>query len=306
MIVDDRLVISGDGTPELRAPVVATRGTLGRGGTEGCDGHRDSLHAMSDRPVALVTGASSGIGEHLARQLASAGHDLVLVARNRQALERLARDLQAAHGTTVEILPADLAVADGVASAVARIADGDPLDVVVNNAGFGWFGDMVDQPPAVVESLVAVDVAAVAHLSRAAVASMVPRRRGGLLNVSSTAGFVPGPHSALYHAAKAFVTSLSEALHEEALPYGVRVTALCPGYTPTGFQERANIGDRRSPMPSFAVTDASMVAASGLVALARNQAVCIPGAANRLAQVASHLVPRSVVRRMSGKVLERF
>lgn len=137
-------------------------------------------------------------------------------------------------------------------------------------------------------------------------ASMVPRRRGALLNVSSTAGFVPGPHSALYHAAKAFVTSLSEALHEEGLPHGVRVTALCPGYTPTGFQERANIGKGRSPMPSFAVTDARAVAACGLAALKRNQAVCIPGAANRLAQVGSQLAPRSVVRRMSGKVLQRF
>lgn len=261
---------------------------------------------MSDRPVALVTGASSGIGEHLARQLAADGHDLVVVARNRQALERLALELQDAHRATVEVLAADLGTAEGVAAVASRVTDGDPLDVVVNNAGFGWFGDMAEQPPTVVESLVAVNVSAVAQLSRAAVASMVPRRHGGLLNVSSTAGFVPGPHSALYHAAKAFVTSLSEALHEEALPHGVRVTVLCPGYTPTGFQERANIGNGRSPMPSFAVTDARSVASSGLAALARNQAVCVPGTANRLAQVGSQLAPRSVVRRMSGKVLQRF
>lgn len=261
---------------------------------------------MSERPVALVTGASSGIGEHLARLLAAAGHDLVVVARNRQALERLALEVQSADGATVEVVPADLATADGVAAVAGRIGDGAPLDVVVNNAGFGWFGDMADQPADMVADMVAVDVAAVAELSRAAVAAMVPRRRGGLLNVSSTAGFVPGPHAALYHAAKAFVTSLSEALHEEVRAHGVRVTALCPGFTPTGFQQRAGVGDATMPVPGFAVTDARSVAAAGLAALARNEAVCVPGAANRLSQLGVRLAPRSVVRRMSGRVLARF
>lgn len=261
---------------------------------------------MIERPVALVTGASSGIGEQLARLLAADGHDLVLVARNRQSLERLALELHSQHAGSAEVLPADLQTADGVRSVAERIAADPPIATVVNNAGFGWFGDMVDQPASVVEAMVAVDVTAVAELSRAALAAMVPRRRGALLNVSSTASFVPGPHAAVYHAAKAFVTSLTEAVHEEARPHGVRVTALCPGFTPTGFQQRANAGDSRMPVPAFAVTDAASVAAAGLAALARNQAVCVPGTANRLSQLGTRLAPRAVVRRMSGKVLERF
>lgn len=261
---------------------------------------------MSDRPVALVTGASSGIGEQLARLLAVGGHDLVVVARRQPVLAQLAHDLHDRHGSTVEVLQADLGTPAGIDLVAERITDGAPLDVVVNNAGFGWFGNMAEQSAASVEAMVAVDVAAVAHLSRAAVAAMMPRGSGALLNVSSTAGFVPGPHSALYHAAKAFVTSLTEALHEEARGHGVRVTVLCPGFTPTGFQDRANIGRKGSPMPGFAVTDARTVAAAGLAALERNQAVCVPGMANRLAQFGSQLAPRAVVRRMSGKVLERF
>lgn len=260
---------------------------------------------MSQRPTALVTGASSGIGEQLARLL-SADHDLVLVARNQQALERLAHELESAQGASVEVLPADLATTGGVDAVVGRVADGAPLDMVVNNAGFGWFGNLVDQDPEAVAAMVAVDVTAVALLSRAALQGMVARRRGSLLNVSSTASFVPGPHAAVYHAAKAFVTSLTEALHEEVRPHGVHVTALCPGFTPTGFQQRAGVVDGSSPVPAFVVTDARTVAVAGLAAAARNDAVCVPGAFNRLGQVGTHLAPRSVVRRISGRVLARF
>jgi len=256
---------------------------------------------MADRPVALVTGASSGIGERFARLLAADGHDLVVVARRRPALEVLAKELAEAHGTEVEVLAADLATEEGVAAVEARLGAG-PVETVVNNAGFGWYGTYWEQPLEVVTEMVALNVAAVARLSRAALAPMVARRRGGLLNVSSTASFVPGPRGALYHATKAFVTSLSEALHEEARPHGVRVTALCPGFTPTGFQERARV--RTSRVPGFAVTNAERVARAGLAALARNQALCVPGAANVAAMVGSQLAPRSVVRRMSGRVLE--
>ncbi|MCK4176955.1 SDR family NAD(P)-dependent oxidoreductase [Aciditerrimonas ferrireducens] len=256
---------------------------------------------MAERPVALVTGASSGIGERFARLLAADGHDLVVVARRRPALEALARALHEAYGTEVEVLVADLASEEGLRAVEDRLARG-PVETVVNNAGFGWYGPYWEQPEAVVTEMVAVNVAAVARVARAALGPMVARRRGGLLNVSSTASFAPGPRGALYHATKAFVTSLSEALHEEARPHGVRVTALCPGFTPTGFQERARVSTVR--VPRFAVTDPDRVARAGLAALARNQALCVPGAANVAAMVGSQLAPRSVVRRMAGRVLE--
>jgi len=259
---------------------------------------------MSDRPVALVTGASSGIGAELARLLAASGHDLVVVARRRRPLEELAQELHTAHGTTVELLPLDLQSATGIQAVVERVSSGHPLAMVTNNAGFGWYGPLVEQPTDSMESMVTVNVTAVTAVSRAAAASMVPRRSGAILNVSSTAGFVPGPLSAVYHATKAFVTSLTEALHEEVRPYGVHVTALCPGITPTGFQERAHVDTRR--VPAFALTDARSVAIAGLAAVARNQAICVPGVANRLGQVGSQLAPRSVVRRMSGQVLKRL
>jgi len=259
---------------------------------------------MSDRPVALVTGASSGIGWQLARQLAGRGHDLVVVARREGLLQQLAGEVGSEHGTAVEVLPADLQTDRGITTVVDRVVEGSPLAVVVNNAGFGWYGPMVEQGPSAVTSMLSVNVAAVAAISRAALASMVPRRQGGLLNVSSTAGFVPGPRSALYHATKAFVTALTEALHEESRPYGVHVTALCPGFTPTGFQDRAGVDTRH--IPGFALTDAASVAEAGLAALARNQVLCTPGLANWLARLGSQLAPRTVVRRMSGQVLRRM
>ncbi len=259
---------------------------------------------MNGRSIALVTGASSGIGEQFARLLAEAGHAVVAVARNRQALERLALEVHDRHGIEVEVLAADLETPAGVAVVVQRIADGAPLDLVVNNAGFGWYGPFGEQPAASVEAMVAVNVTALALVSRAALASMLPRGRGGLLNVSSTAGFVPGPRGAVYHATKAFVTSLTESLHEEARPHGVRVTALCPGFTPTGFQRRAEVGT--DGLPGFAVTDARMVAAAGLAAVERNQAICVPGVPNRVVRVAGQVMPRALIRRVSARVLERI
>ncbi len=251
-----------------------------------------------------MTGASSGIGEQFARLLAEDGHDVVAVARNRQALERLALEVHDRHGTEVEVLAADLETPAGVDLVAQRIADGAPLDLVVNNAGFGWYGPFGEQPSASVEAMIAINVTALALVSRAALASMLPRGRGGLLNVSSTAGFVPGPRGAVYHATKAFVTSLTESLHEEARSHGVRVTALCPGFTPTGFQHRAKVGT--DGLPGFAVTDARVVAAAGLAAVERNQAICVPGAPNRLVRVAGQVMPRSLIRRVSARVLERI
>jgi short-subunit dehydrogenase len=260
---------------------------------------------VADRGVALVTGASSGIGEQFARLLADAGRDLVVVARRQAALQALADELTSTNKVAVEVLVADLGTADGVEAVCRRIEAEPAVETVVNNAGFGAYGDFVDQDPDLVAELLAVDVVAVTRLSRAALGVFVPRGRGELLNVSSTAGFVPGPHGAAYHAAKAYVTSLTEAIHEEVRGRGVKVTALCPGVTPTGFQERAKVTAVGS-LPRAAVTSARSVARAGLDALARNQAICVPGWANQIARLGSQVAPRPVVRRLSGQVLRRL
>ena len=259
---------------------------------------------MSARPSALVTGASSGIGAALTRRLAASGHDVVVVARDGGRLERLAADLKQAHDGRVEVLAADLADPAELARVAARIGEGDPLDIVVNNAGFGAYGRFDQLPLGGQTGQVQLNVLALVVLSHAALAVMAARGSGGLLNVSSTAGFQPGPGSATYSATKAFVTSFTEALHEEMRTVGVRVTALCPGFTRTEFHQRADVDVRR--LPAFVWADADQVAATGLAALARNQAVCVPGALNRLTGAATRFGPRPLVRRVSASVLRRL
>ncbi len=259
---------------------------------------------MADRPVALVTGASSGLGERFARDLAATGHDLVVVARHRHNLERLASELAAAHSTVTEVLPADLADPRELALVATRIRDGDPVDVLVNCAGFGSYGRFQDLPVEGETGQVDVNVTALVVLSHAALSVMVPRRSGRLLNVSSTAGFVPGPGSATYSATKAFVTSFTEALHEEVARSGVHVTALCPGFTRTNFQARAGVETRA--LPSFAWAEAGPVVAAGLAALEHNHAVCVPGFVNKVVAVSPRLGPRSLVRRVAGLVVNRL
>ena len=191
--------------------------------------------------LALVTGASSGIGDAVARRLAAEGTDLVLVARDRERLEQLAAELRAAHGVTVEVLDADLSAPVSRAAVEKRLVDGErPVDLLVNNAGFGTTGDFASLPIGREEQEVQVNVLAVMRLTSAALGPMLERRRGAVVNLSSMAALHPTPSTATYGATKAFVTSFSEALHEELAGTGVTVTAVLPGFTRTEFQERAN------------------------------------------------------------------
>ena len=252
---------------------------------------------------ALVTGASSGIGKAMALNLAARGTDLVLVARRASMLEDLARIVRE-QGRQAEVLVADLLSAEGVAAVEARLRDeAAPVDLLVNNAGFGTFGPFHKLPVAREEDEIRLNVLALVRLSHAAVSAMVPRKRGGILNVSSTAGFQAMPYSATYCSTKAFVTSFSECLHEELKPRGVHVSALCPGYVRTEFQDVAEV--KSSVIPKFAWLEVEKVAKQGLDAVSANHAVAVTGGLYRSAIGLNRVLPRAVVRRMAGNVAAR-
>jgi len=255
---------------------------------------------VEPRPVALVTGASAGLGEEFARQLARRNHDLVLVARDAARLEALAADLRATLGIEAEVLRADLTVESDLAAVEARAR---AVDLVVNNAGFGTFGPFHTLDVDAEERMVRLNVLAVLRLTHAAAAAMAERGRGGILNVSSLAGYQPGPRNAVYGATKAFVTSFTQAVHEELRGTGVSVTVCCPGFTHTEFQERA--AAPASDVPDFLWQDPPEVVRAALDGVAANRAVVVPGAVNKVLGAVSGTLPHSVTRRISSLILER-
>jgi short-subunit dehydrogenase len=252
---------------------------------------------------ALVTGASAGLGAEFAHQLAARGADLVVVARRQDRLEELAAHVRAS-GRRVEVLSADLATDEGRTVVEQRLADtAAPVDLLVNNAGFGAYGDVADLDPERLHAMVEVNVVALTRLARAALPGMVGRRRGGIVNVASTAAFQPNPHGAVYGATKSYVLSFSQALHEEVAGDGVRVLALCPGVTPTEFQDVADIA---VPLPDVATTSPEKVVRAGLDAFARRRAVEVPGVVNRVTAAAAATGPSAVSRRVSGLAHRAF
>jgi short-subunit dehydrogenase len=253
------------------------------------------------RPVALVTGASAGIGAEFARALAARGYDLVLVARRRERLDALAAEIADAHpGTNVRSLAKDLFDSHAVTEIASELADaGVTVDLLVNNAGFGAHGAFAASDPSSQSGQVALNIAALVDLSRAFVSGMVERRRGGIINVASTAAFQPLPAMAVYGATKAFVLSFSEALHEEVRRSGVSVVALCPGATDTEFfdvaGDDASVGKRR---------DVRDVVRTGLNALDRNRAVAVDGFANAALAGSVRFMPRGMVRRVAAATMK--
>jgi short-subunit dehydrogenase len=255
--------------------------------------------------TSLVTGASSGIGMAFTRRLAARGDDLVIVARSEGRLKELADEIQSGLRREVEVIAADLTLADDLARVERRLHDGErPIDLLVNNAGFGTAGNFVDLPVGREDEQIRLNVLALMRLTHAALTSMVRRGHGGVINVSSIAGFQPGPRNATYSATKAFVTSFSEALHEELRGTGVRLLALCPGFTRTEFQARGGFGTEHIPKAAWQTPE--VVVDAALDALSRGKAVCVPGATNKAMASMTRLAPRSLVRRVSGKVAERF
>ena len=248
--------------------------------------------------TALVTGASSGIGAEMARQLGEAGVPTVLVARRGDRLREIADRYEG-----FEVLEADLITADGRRRCVERIISEDvPVDLVVNNAGFGTSGVFHDLDVERLADEVELNVQALTMLSHAALGAMVPRGRGYLLNVSSVASFQASPGLGVYAATKAYVTSLSEALHAEVKPFGVHVTALCPGLTRTEFQEHSNTTGLALKVPELAWTTVEQVVSTGLDDVARNKTLSVPGVLYKAAVTSSDLLPRSLGRWISGTI----
>lgn len=252
---------------------------------------------MTTRELVLVTGASSGIGRELARCFAAEGCVLVLTARREAELQALADELRRAHGTEATVLTADLGVADGVGHLLDGLhARGLAPDVLVNNAGFGAHGEFTAIDAERTRTLLALNVEAPTLLAHALLPAMRARRRGGVLNVASTAAFQPGPYMAAYYASKAYVLSLSEALYEECRGDGVAVTALCPGPTATGFAAEADV--TRTRLFRLGAMDAATVARAGHAAFRAGRLLLVPGWRNRIGAFSVRLTPRGVVRRL--------
>ena len=254
---------------------------------------------MARWPVAVVTGASSGIGRSIAVRLAADGSDLVVVARRRDRLEELAAELRSAHGVKVEVLVADMSDPDQLATVETRVRAG--VDLLVNNAGVGGQGPFADIPLDRQDSQIRLNVLAPVRLTHAALEHMLPRAEGGILNVSSIAGLQPMPYVATYAATKAYLSTFTVALHEELRGRGVSVTNLLPGFTTTEFHGAAGIN--RSIVPRLAWMKADNVARAGLRAVAQNRAQCVPGLGYRILGGISALTPWSVSRRVLGAVL---
>jgi uncharacterized protein len=242
--------------------------------------------------TALVTGATAGIGAEFARQLAAAGHDLVLVARNAERLSSIARELRSAHDIDCDVIVADLVTDEGMAHVEHRLRDeSQPIDLLVNSAGFGLPTSFLKSAVDDEEAMLRVFVLAVLRLSHAALPGMVARGRGAIVNVSSVAGFLPG---GTYSAAKAWVTVFSEGLHTQLQDTGVRVMALCSGYVHTEMHERMGV---RKPGPSWVWLDAQDVVAVALRDLRRGKAVSVPGLQWKALVTLVDLLPRAALRR---------
>lgn len=263
---------------------------------------------MSRRPLrirrALVTGASAGIGEEFARQLAARGTDLVLVARREERLRALAEGL-ALSGREVEVLAADLADPEERARVEARLAaDESPIDLLVNNAGFGIYGEFDQLDLERQAAMIELNVTALTRLTHAVLPQLRRAGGGGVINVASTAAFQPDPYGAVYGATKAFVLSFTQAIHEELAGAGIRAMALCPGFTTTEFQDVADVNQRA--MPSPAVMTAEPVVRKALDAFTRDRAVFLPGAVNKLLAGSSSVSPTVLSRRVSKLTHRRF
>jgi uncharacterized protein len=249
----------------------------------------------------LITGASSGIGLELAKCFAADGSRLVLTARNTEALQSLADELRRKHSIEASVLTADLSLPETPERIFRELQGrGIAVDVLVNNAAFGAWGRFADLPLQRQIEMLQVNITALIHLTGLFLPDMLKRRRGGILNVASVAGFVPGPGMAIYYATKACILSFTEALAEELAGTNLIVTALCPGPTTTNFDKAAHIAKEERKL-RMARMSAEAVARYGLRAFRKKKVVAVPGLQNRLITLLSRCIPRSIVRKLAGK-----
>jgi hypothetical protein len=249
--------------------------------------------------VTLITGASAGIGTELARVFASKGHRVALVARRADRLAMLAEEIAAGGGAAPIVIACDLEQADAGDKIVAALAaEGVEVEYIVNNAGFGLFGPAIELDRAEQLGMIAVNIRAMTDLSLRFSDHLI-RHRGGILNVGSISGFMPGPGMAVYYASKAYVLSFSEAMHRELAPHGVRVTALCPGPVPSEFQARAGF----APGFDSAVLNVSSsdVAKAGYRGLMANKRTVLPGVGIKMLPFLLRLFPRGFILAAVGR-----
>jgi short-subunit dehydrogenase len=253
-----------------------------------------------DNCSAVITGASAGIGRELARQLASRARLLVLVARRRDRLEQLQTELVAKNPALgVEIREADLSNLEQTMQLAASLTN-EPIDFLINNAGVGDHGSFATADPIRVSQQIQVNVLALTALTRALLPRMIAQKRGAILNVSSSAGFLPLPDIAVYAATKAYVTSFSEAIRAETRDCGITVTALCPGPVHTEFAEVANRPEQpRKQRNSLAHVSVEKVARAGLEAIERDKPLAIPGTAMKIIMAITRALPLSLFRLVS-------
>ena len=264
--------------------------------------------SSTPRQTALITGASSGIGEALARRFARAGFNLVLVARSADKLAVLAASLARDHGVKAWVAPVDLAKPDAARQLAASMKRSRrPIDVLVNNAGVLEHGRFVDMPSTRHRELIDLNVTGLSEMLAQFVPAMVARGQGRVLNVASIAAFQPVPMLATYAATKAYVLSLTESLSEELQGTGVTITTLCPGITATSMLDRAKAGSAElGGLPDFVVGSADEVADEGFQACMKGDVIRVPGALNRAATLAGRATPRWLLRRVSGAMVRRL
>lgn len=254
---------------------------------------------MTTPALAMVTGASSGIGKAFAEALAARGTDLVLVARNRSRLEELASDLRTRHGRDVSVLAADLEKPEELALVEQHLHQDARIDLLVNNAGYGITGSFADLPIDQSQGQIACNVVALTRLAHAALTTMKPSKRGGIINIASGAAFLPTPRISIYSATKAYVVNFSLALHEEIHSHGVHCLVVCPGFTRTEFQSRANFD--ASALPSFAWQTADDVVRESLAAYENGETLLVTGMQNRMTMMVANLIPRTWLASLAGR-----
>jgi len=252
----------------------------------------------------MVLGATGGIGRAFVEQLAAGGRELLVVARNRERLEELARQIHATHGVVVEALAADLTLDVDLRRVEERIRGDARLELLVNAAGLASWGRFWELDMERELDIVRVNVIAAVRLTKAALSTMLPRRQGAIVNVASLAGYVMLPFCATYGGTKAYLISFTEALHEELRGTGVRIQVVCPGFTQTDMFIHA--GANTAKMPSFIWVRPETIARSSLAALHRDRAVCIPDVRFRVLSVLLRLTPRSVLGRVTGRLFGDF